>query len=142
MSVQVAKCQDWEGNAARAVSIAPEMASLSSTVARWRRLELRAWSGLLEAREGVYRRTARAWWLKLYDTLVCGDFYKTPVVVPAPIDGDGASVLMPFFLIHRSHSIKFTRAQGIPKYNIGFGRGKDGRVGERLVDGGGGTFLM
>jgi hypothetical protein len=26
-----------------------------------------------------------------------------------------------FFLIHRSHSISFTRAQGIPKYKIGFG---------------------
>ncbi len=34
-----------------------------------------------------------------------------------------------FFLMHRSHSISFTRAQGIPKYKIGFGRGKDGRVG-------------
>jgi hypothetical protein len=33
-----------------------------------------------------------------------------------------------FFLIHRSHSISFTRAQGIPKYKIGFGREKDGRV--------------
>ncbi len=32
-----------------------------------------------------------------------------------------------FFLIHRSHSISFTRAQGIPKYKIGFGRKKDGR---------------
>ena len=31
-----------------------------------------------------------------------------------------------FFLIHRSHSISFTRAQGIPKYKIGFGREKDG----------------
>jgi hypothetical protein len=38
-----------------------------------------------------------------------------------------------FFLIHRFHSISFTRAQGIPKYKIGFGREKDGRVGERLV---------
>jgi len=28
------------------------------------------------------------------------------------------------FLIRRSHSISFTRAQGIPKYKIGFGRGK------------------
>ena len=28
-----------------------------------------------------------------------------------------------FLLIHRSHSIRFTRAQGIPKYMIGFGRG-------------------
>jgi hypothetical protein len=41
-----------------------------------------------------------------------------------------------FFLIHRSHSISFTRAQGIPKYKIGFGREKDGRVGERLGEGG------
>jgi hypothetical protein len=40
-----------------------------------------------------------------------------------------------FFLIHRFHSISVTRAQGIPKYKIGFGRGKDGRVGERLVEG-------
>jgi hypothetical protein len=46
-------------------------------------------------------------------------------------------VLVPFFLIHRLHSISFTRAQGIPKYKIGFGRGKDGRVGERLVEWGG-----
>jgi hypothetical protein len=38
-----------------------------------------------------------------------------------------------FFIIRRSHSISFTRAQGIPKYKIGFGREKDGRVGERLV---------
>ncbi len=45
-----------------------------------------------------------------------------------------------FFLLlkHRFHSISFTRAQGIPKYKIGFGRDKDGRVGERLVEGGGG----
>ena len=27
-----------------------------------------------------------------------------------------------FFLKHRFHSISFTRAQGIPKYKIGFGR--------------------
>jgi hypothetical protein len=39
-----------------------------------------------------------------------------------------------FFLIHGFHSISFTRAQGIPKYKIGFGREKDGRVGERLVE--------
>jgi hypothetical protein len=29
-----------------------------------------------------------------------------------------------FFLMRRSHSIGFTKAQGIPKYKIGFGRGK------------------
>ncbi len=27
-----------------------------------------------------------------------------------------------FFLVHRFHSISFTRAQSIPKYKIGFGR--------------------
>jgi hypothetical protein len=40
------------------------------------------------------------------------------------------------FLIRRSHSVSFTRAQGIPKYKIGLGGGKDGRVGEGLVEGG------
>ena len=39
-----------------------------------------------------------------------------------------------FFPKHRSHSIRFTRAQGIPKYKIGFGREKDGRVGRDIVD--------
>jgi hypothetical protein len=29
-----------------------------------------------------------------------------------------------FFLIHRSHSISFTRAQGIPKYKIGVWEGE------------------
>ena len=43
-----------------------------------------------------------------------------------------------FFLIHRFHSISFTRAQGIPKYKIAFGWEKDGRVGERWVEGRGG----
>ncbi len=43
-----------------------------------------------------------------------------------------------FCVIHWFHSISFTRAQGIPKYKIGVGKEKDGRVGERLVEGGGG----
>jgi hypothetical protein len=33
----------------------------------------------------------------------------------------------------RSHSISFTGAQGVPKYKIGLGRGKGGRVGVGLV---------
>jgi hypothetical protein len=40
-----------------------------------------------------------------------------------------------FFLKHTSHSISFTRAQGIPKYKIGFGREKDGRVGRDWLRG-------
>ncbi len=47
-----------------------------------------------------------------------------------------------FFLMHRFHSISVTRAQGIPKYKIGFGREKDGRVGERLVEGGGESLFL
>ena len=75
LELLVAKCQDWEGNASRFVSIATDMAALSSVVARWRRLELKSWEELLEVRQHVYRRQARAWWLKLYDVLICGDFY-------------------------------------------------------------------
>ncbi len=33
-------------------------------------------------------------------------------------------LLLDFFLVHRSYSISFRGAQGIPKYNTGFGRGK------------------
>jgi hypothetical protein len=50
--------------------------------------------------------------------------------------------LLCIFHMRRSHSISFTRAQGIPKYKTGFGKGKG--VGERLVEGawGGGTTSM
>jgi hypothetical protein len=45
------------------------------------------------------------------------------------------------FLMRGSHSISSARAQCIPKYKLGLGGAKDGRVGERLVEGGrgGGT---
>ncbi len=41
-----------------------------------------------------------------------------------------------FFLMLRSHSISFTRAQDIPKYKLELGKGEDGRFGEGLVEGG------
>ena len=44
---------------------------------------------------------------------------------------DGSSF---FFRVPMSHSMSFTRARGIPKFKIMLGRGKDGRVGEGLVD--------
>ena len=47
-----------------------------------------------------------------------------------------------FFLIRRSHSVSFTRAQGIPKYKIGLGGGKDGKAGVGLVEGGGGDRYL
>jgi hypothetical protein len=51
----------------------------------------------------------------------------------------GGVVLVIFFLTHRSHSISFTRAQGIPRYKIGFGRERDGRVGRDWLTGVGGS---
>ena len=45
----------------------------------------------------------------------------------------GVYALIP--LVVRSHSISFTRAQGIPKFEIGLGKGKDGKVGGGLVEG-------
>jgi hypothetical protein len=40
-----------------------------------------------------------------------------------------------FFLTHRSHSISFTRAQGIPTYKIGFGRERMGELGRDWLRG-------
>jgi hypothetical protein len=51
---------------------------------------------------------------------------NTPPPPPPPAPGVTVCtfpcIFFFFFLIHRSHSISFTRAQGIPKYKIGFGR--------------------
>jgi hypothetical protein len=44
------------------------------------------------------------------------------------------------FPTHRSHSVSFTRAQGIPT-RLGLGEGKDGRVGAYWLRGGGGSYL-
>jgi hypothetical protein len=56
------------------------------------------------------------------------DARRPPLSVAAQVLSLATRVLV-FFLRHRSHSISFTRAQGIPRYKIGFGREKDGRVG-------------
>jgi hypothetical protein len=46
-----------------------------------------------------------------------------------------------FFPIHRSHSISFTRDQGVPKYKIGFGRGEGmGELGKDWLRGMGVTM--
>jgi hypothetical protein len=49
-----------------------------------------------------------------------------------PTGMGGVRVFFP--LVRRSHSISFTRAQGIPKYTIGFGRG-NGWVGRGGITG-------
>ena len=49
---------------------------------------------------------------------VCLSSVCVACVAPAP------RIFFCLFLMRRSHSITFTRAQGIPKYKIGFGRGK------------------
>ncbi len=81
----------------------------SSTTAEWRSL-----IGL-----GAEARQAEA---------ELGGTYKPKEVCPQAGFADFTSSGCFFFLIHRSHSISFTRAQGIPKYKIGFGREKDGIV--------------
>ncbi len=56
---------------------------------------------------------------------------------PVPTEQSRCAKTNVFFsLILRPHSISFTKAQGIPKCTIGLGRGKDGRVGQGLVEGG------
>ena len=39
-----------------------------------------------------------------------------------------------FFLVLRSHPMSFAGAQGVPEYQLGLGRGQDGRVGVGLLD--------
>ena len=69
VEVLLRRAHDWEQIASRAVSIAPELARISSLVARWRRLELHSWRAILRSRELASVRTARRWWIHLYSII-------------------------------------------------------------------------
>lgn len=57
--------QEWEGYAARAVSMEAEVAALRGLVTRWREAELASWSLLLRGKEREYARRATAHWFAL-----------------------------------------------------------------------------
>jgi hypothetical protein len=55
------------------------------------------------------------------------------------VEGGSRKVIV--FLAHRSHSISFTRAQGIPKYKLGFVREEGWESWECFVEEGGGVTV-
>ncbi|OQS07463.1 midasin [Thraustotheca clavata] len=61
--------QEWQAIASREVSIADEIASLSTLVVRWRKLELYSWPQLMVIKERKFQLEARKAWFHLYNLL-------------------------------------------------------------------------
>ena len=65
------KAEEWEANASKAVSIGPDLRDFSILVARWRRMELRAWPRALRFKEASFTQNATKWWFHLYTLMHC-----------------------------------------------------------------------
>ena len=61
LHVLLARCQDWQEHASKAVSIEPQLAALRKLVATWRAVELSAWPDAVDAAErgAALNRVAR-----------------------------------------------------------------------------------
>ena len=66
----LSQAQIWEQCAAKHVSLAGEMDTVSRLVARWRRLELMSWPLVLKTRERQHATSSGIWWFHLYSALI------------------------------------------------------------------------
>lgn len=66
----LSQAQIWEQFAAKHVSLAAEMDTISRLVARWRRLELMSWPLVLRTRELQHAMSSGTWWFNLYSALI------------------------------------------------------------------------
>ena len=65
----LARCQEWEQNAHKGVSLNAEMTSLSELVIDWRKLELKCWRTCLDGIEKRVAADASKLWFHLYSTI-------------------------------------------------------------------------
>ncbi|XP_076466261.1 midasin-like [Babylonia areolata] len=66
MELLLEKAQHWEQNAASHVSMATQLAEVTSIIVQWRKLELRCWNGALDIEVERCRKKASRWWFHLY----------------------------------------------------------------------------
>jgi len=63
------KSQEWEQYASERVKLGLPLKSVSTLVARWRKLELSSWKSLLNLVERKHSDRAKRYWLKLYSLI-------------------------------------------------------------------------
>ncbi|XP_067673927.1 midasin-like [Haliotis asinina] len=63
------KSQDWEANAAAHVSMATQLADITSMIIQWRKLELSCWSRSLDTQTEKVRNKASRWWFHIYQLI-------------------------------------------------------------------------
>lgn len=61
------KAQDWENYASKAVSIYQHLDEITNLIVRWRSLELKSWSNLLDLVRHNFKNNANRWWFHIYD---------------------------------------------------------------------------
>ena len=69
LELLLTKCQEWEMNAHKGVSIAESIQSVSRLILRWRTLELDCWKTCLDSVERRVSSTSAKLWFHLYSTV-------------------------------------------------------------------------
>ena len=68
LELLLTKCQEWEMNAHRGVSVGEDIQSLSQLVLKWRTMELDSWKACLTSVERRASSSAAKYWFHLYST--------------------------------------------------------------------------
>ncbi|XP_048240547.1 midasin-like [Haliotis rufescens] len=63
------KSQDWEANAAAHVSMATQLADVTTMIIQWRKLELSCWNRSLDTQIENVRSKASQWWFYIYQLI-------------------------------------------------------------------------
>ncbi|CAG0889503.1 unnamed protein product [Darwinula stevensoni] len=69
LEMVLGKCQEWEMNAHRKVSLFLHLETITALVIEWRKLELHSWSRLLDTVTFEMEEEAGKWWFHLYGSL-------------------------------------------------------------------------
>ncbi|XP_054990862.1 midasin [Sorex araneus] len=69
LEILLAKAQDWEENASRALSLRKHLDLVSQTIIRWRKLELNCWSMSLENTLKRHTEKSTKHWFSIYQML-------------------------------------------------------------------------
>ncbi|XP_072178223.1 midasin-like [Diadema setosum] len=87
LELLLARSQEWEANASRAVSLQTHLERITQTIIRWRKLELNCWAAMLD--NVVYRQSEGSlkWWFYVY-RLVQSYGHSTQSDAEVTSDGD------------------------------------------------------
>jgi len=60
------KSQEWELYASKSLSIAEQLAVITSIILRWRKIELKNWPQMMSSKEQDHEKKSAKWWFQIY----------------------------------------------------------------------------